>query len=69
MMWHQEGDLLVLTSMGLPVPLPVLLSLIETPHIPFGWGGGLVRVGVGVVVPHRHLSVSGVKILKIKKYS
>jgi len=33
---------------GVPKPLPDLPRLTETPHIPFGWGGGVVRVGVGM---------------------
>jgi hypothetical protein len=33
---------------GLPAPLPDLLSIIETPHILFGQGGGVVRMGVGM---------------------
>jgi hypothetical protein len=32
-------------SMGLPEPLPDLLRLTETPHIPFGWGGGVGSAG------------------------
>jgi hypothetical protein len=36
-------------SMGLPEPLPDLPRLTKTPHIPFGWGGGVAaQVGVGV---------------------
>jgi hypothetical protein len=34
-------------SMGLLVPHPDLLSITETPHILFGWGGVWVAVGVG----------------------
>ena len=37
-----------LTAMDLPVLLPDPLSLIETPHIPFGWGGGVAQMGVGM---------------------
>jgi len=33
--------------MGLPAPLPDILSLIETPHILFGQGG-VVQIGVGM---------------------
>jgi len=37
-------------SMGLPVPLPDVLSLTKTPepHIPFEQRGGVVQVGVGM---------------------
>jgi hypothetical protein len=38
----------VAPSTGLPAPLPDALSLTKTPHIPFGWGGGVVQVGVGM---------------------
>ena len=34
--------------MGVPEPLPDLPRLTKTPHIPFGWGGGVAQVGVGV---------------------
>jgi hypothetical protein len=34
--------------MGLPVPLPDVLRLTKTPHIPFGWGEGVVQAGVRV---------------------
>ena len=34
--------------MGVPEPLPDHPRLTETPHIPFGWGGGVAQVGVGV---------------------
>jgi hypothetical protein len=39
--------LMSVPSMGLPVPLPDLLSITETPHIPFGRGGVWVVVGIG----------------------
>ena len=34
---------------GLHVPLPDVLRLTKTPHIPFGWGEGVVQVGVSMV--------------------
>ena len=33
---------------GLHVPLPDVLRLTKTPHIPFGWGGEVVQAGVGM---------------------